>query len=447
MMRFLLSHMAAITGGRLSGADAEVRGMIHDARQVVAGNLFCALPGTRHDGHEFVAQARAAGAAAALVAQPVDDGLPQLVVADVARAMGDIARAWRRSLNVKVIGVTGSNGKTTVKEMLAAVLGRGAEVLATEGNYNNELGVPLTLARLNEKHRHAVVEMGASKPGDIAWLADIARPDIGLVTNAAPAHLQGFASVEGVARAKGELFEALPDSGTAIINADDEHAPLWRRMAGERRTVTFGLASGASVSGILMRGVARMHTPAGDLEFNAALPGRHNFCNALAAAAAAVALDTPVEEIAAGLASIHSLPGRLRVLAHAGGGRVIDDSYNANPGSLAAALSVLAETPSDERWLVLGDMGELGSDDEQLHADAGRTAREHGVDRLFGLGPLTKASVTAFGPGGRHFDDVDALVGVLKQKFGSGVTVLIKGSRSMGMERVVERLLPGEIAC
>lgn len=447
MMRLSLSQMAEVTGGRVIGAEVEVHGMIHDARQARPGNLFCALPGERRDGHEFLGQARERGAAAALVAGETDDALPQLVVGDVRKAMGQIARAWRDRLDVAVVGITGSNGKTTVKEMTAAILAAQGPTLATEGNYNNEIGVPLTLARLDPSHRFAVIEMGCNRPGDIAYLTSIARPDVGVVTNAGPAHLELLGSVEGVARTKGEMFQALPSEGTAVINADDDYAPLWRKMAGERRIISFGIGGAANVSGVLSGGLGRVNTPAGDFEFAPALPGRHNFCNALAATAVAVALDLAPGDIADVLSRIKSLPGRLQVHADPGGWQLVDDSYNANPASLRAALQVLAEMNGKERWLVLGDMAELGLDGERLHAEAGRAARDLGINRLFTIGKLARASADAFGGDARHFDSHRELIAVLLSELHAGVICLVKGSRSMGMERVVEGVMTERRAC
>ncbi|NBB92913.1 MAG: UDP-N-acetylmuramoyl-tripeptide--D-alanyl-D-alanine ligase [Gammaproteobacteria bacterium] len=447
MMTFSLSSMAEVTGGRVIGGDVEIRGMSHDARRIEPGNLFCALPGARHDGHAFLGQARDNGAEAALVAREIDDALPQLLVGDVGEAMGLLARAWRDRLDVTVVGITGSNGKTTVKEMTAAILSTQGPTLATRGNYNNELGVPLTLARLDPSHRFAVIEMGCNRPGDIAYLAGIARPDVGVVTNAGPAHLERLGSVEGVARTKGEMFSALPEAGTAVINADDDFAPLWRKLAGDRRIISFGEDGAANVSGVLSGALALVHTPGGDFEFAPALPGRHNFCNALAAAAAAVALDVPVKAIAEALAAVKSLPGRLQIRRHADGWQLVDDTYNANPASLYAALQLLSEMGGRDHWLVLGDMAELGPGGERLHAEMGQTARDLGVSRLFTVGDLARASADAFDGDARHFEDREALVAALENELAAGVTCLVKGSRSMGMERIVDRLLGEECTC
>ncbi|WP_376697306.1 UDP-N-acetylmuramoyl-tripeptide--D-alanyl-D-alanine ligase [Wenzhouxiangella sp. EGI_FJ10305] len=447
MMQFTLSAMAKFARGRLVGGDAEVRGMTHDARRVEADNLFCALPGEHHDGHDFIVQARENGAAAALVARPVEDALPQLVVDDVREAMGVIARAWRERLDVTVVGITGSNGKTTVKEMVAAILASEGPTLATQGNYNNELGVPLTLARLDPSHQFAVIEMGANGPNDIGYLAGLAKPSIGVVTNAAAAHLEGFGSLEGVARAKGQMFTALPVEGTAVINADDEYAPLWRELAGDRRIISFGIDGAANVSGVLTRGLGRVHTPASDFEFQPALPGRHNFYNALTATAVAVALDVPTARIVDALSNMASLPGRLQFRRHPDGWQLVDDTYNANPASLYAALQALSEMGGEEHWLVLGDMGELGRDSERLHAEMGHTARDLGVRRLFTVGRLARASSDAFDGDARHFENQSSLIETLSSQLHAGVTCLVKGSRSMGMERIVEGLLKEASPC
>lgn len=440
MMRLPLSALAAVADGRLSGADPELVGMIHDARLAWPGSLFCALPGEHHDGHEFIAQARSRGAAAALVSRWVDDALPQLLVADVIQAMGRIASAWRKRLNLRLAGVTGSNGKTTVKNMLAAILSSQAPTLATEGNYNNDLGVPLTLSRLDETHRFAVIEMGANHPDDIARLAELAGPDVGVVTNAAAAHLEGFGNVAGVARAKGRIFQALPDNGVAVINADDPHSRLWHDMAGERRIISFALNPAAEVSAEWRKGEVLVHTPAGRLELRPPLPGRHNLANALAAIAAALALDVPLERIGPALERMQAPPARLQIHHLASGWCLIDDSYNANPASLRAALEVLSEMEG-ESWLVLGDMGELGPETERLHAGAGTLARQIGVSRLFTLGPLAALAARSFGSGAEHFDSHQALTGAVAAAVRPGVNCLVKGSRSMRLERVVAELL------
>jgi len=442
MMRATLAEIAEFTGGRVFGANLEVHGLSIDSRTIRGGELFVALPGRLSDGHLHVAAARQAGAAAALVRRQQDDRLAQVVVDDPARAMAGLAANWRARLDVETIGVTGSNGKTTVKEMLASILTRVGPTLATSGNFNNELGVPLTLARLNKGDRYAVIEMGCGQPGDIGLLAKLARPRVGLVNNAGPAHLERLGSVENVARTKGELFSALPADGVAVINSDDPFAGLWRDMAGHCQIMTFGESAAADVRGLNNAAGWFIEAPGGRFAVRLGLPGRHNRCNALAAAAAALAVGVDRDVIADGLAGFSSLPGRLTVFGQAGGWRLIDDSYNANPASLSAALEVLCELPG-QAWLVLGDMAELGRHSERLHREMGVRARSMGVDRLWAVGPASAASAAGFGTDGRHFKDQDQLIDAVRTELHSGVNVLIKGSRSMAMERVVERLKGG----
>ncbi len=439
-MRFRLSEIAALTGGQLLGDDVEIIGMSHDSRLVEPGQLFVALPGEHSDGHRHIPAARKAGAAAALISEAVETDLPRVRVDNVLRAMGRIASAWRMRLDITVIGVTGSNGKTTVKEMLAAIFSARAPTLATGGNYNNEIGLPLTLARLDETHRYAVMEMGASRAGDIRYLADLARPDAGVVTNAAPAHLEGFGSLEGVARTKGELFQALPENGVAAINADDRFAPLWRDLAAHCCCLGFGLGEAADVRAQLINGIARLATPWGEAKLRLNLPGRHNLVNALAALAIAGPLDVPLDEAIRALVSLKSLPGRLQIHELDQGWRLLDDTYNANPASLRAGLQVLADLDG-EGWLVLGDMAELGPESEVLHAEMGQAARDMGVRRLFAVGPISQAAAQAFGEGAHHFENHQALKEALDKALHPGVNCLIKGSRSMAMERVVQALI------
>ena len=445
MIRLGTREAADLLGGTLTGADVPFEGCGMDTRTLPAGALFVALPGTRVDGHDFVERARECGAAAALVSRPVATPLPVIRVVDTREALGRLAAHWRGRFRIPLVGVTGSNGKTTVKEMTAAVLRGVGPTLATEGNLNNDIGVPLTLARLGPEHRFAVVEMGANHPGEIAGLCAIARPRVGVVTHCAPAHLEGFGSVEGVARAKGELFAALPADGTAVVNADDAYAGLWIRTSAAGRRLTFGLEAVADVTGRWeprdTGSQVHLVTPAGEADLRLALPGRHNVMNALAAAAVALALDVPLDAVVRGLESVRPVRGRLQV-REARGLRVLDDTYNANPGSVAAALAVLATSPG-RRWLVLGDMGELGAESAELHRRMGRLAREAGVDRLWTLGALAALAAESFVEGGRSFPSHAALAEALRTEAGPPATILVKGSRSMTMERVVEALVGG----
>lgn len=439
-----LSAIAMWTHGRLQGADGEVTGVVIDTRQVKPGDLFVAIKGERVDGHDYLAAAAARGAVAALVTRKLDHPLPQVVVHDSTLALGDLASAVRAQRDVRVIGITGSNGKTTVKTLTAAILSRHGRTHVSAGNCNNELGLPLSLLAMPADTQFAVLEMGAGKPGDIAYLAAIARPDIGVVNLIAPAHLERMGSVEGVAETKGALYQSLPADGVAIINADDAFASFFDGLAGARRQLHFGLDHPADVGARILEQRADgsrfvLRTPVGEAEVSLPLPGRHNIANALAASAVALALDVPLATIVAGLQAATGVPGRLRRDVTAGGWTVIDDSYNANPNSMMAAIDTLL-LAEGERWLVLGDMAELGADARALHASVGRHARERGVERLFAVGPLSAATVEAFGVGATHFADKLALIAALQAQLHRGVTCLVKGSRSAGMEQVVVAL-------
>ena len=438
---------AAIHAARVPAREADLafRGVSTDSRRDCTGVLFFALRGPSFDGHDHVEDAARAGAVAAVVERPGEGGPPRLVVPDARRALAGLASHWRARFDVPFVAVTGSNGKTTVKEMIASILARRHRTHATAGNLNTDIGLAATLFGLAPGHRRAVVEMGANHPGEIAELARLCTPQVAVVTQCAPAHLEGFGDVAGVARAKGELFEALPPDGTGVVNADDRFAGFWTGQLGRRRILRFGLDSPADVSA---RWRPRGHgsridlaTPAGEAVVNLGLPGRHNVMNALAAAAASHALGEPLDAIAQGLEAMQPVPGRLCMRSLVGGSVLLDDTYNANPGSLRAALDVLADR-GGARWLVLGDMAELGGGEQDLHREAGRLARERGVDRLYGVGRLAAEAVEAFGPGGRHHASRDALVAELRADLAacSPVTALVKGSRSMGMESVVQAL-------
>jgi len=421
-----------------------VRGVSTDSRTLQAGELFVALRGPSFDGHDFIDAARERGAAAYLVDHAVAGAEPTLVVPDTRLALGRLARRWRERFSAPLVAVTGSNGKTTVKEMLAAILGTLGPTLATRGNLNNDIGVPLTLFGLRAEHRYAVIEMGANHPGEIAYLTEIARPDVALITNAGEAHLEGFGSVAGVAHAKGEIYGGLGPDGVAAINADDAYASLWMELAGARRQVRFALEAEAEVSADWRPAAAgselAVRTAAGDFEVHLPLAGRHNVMNALAACAAASAAGCSTEAMRAGLAGLQPVPGRLvRRAAHAGA-VLIDDTYNANPGSLQAALDVLAACEG-ERYFVLGDMAELGATGAALHAHAGEQARTAGVERLYCLGELAAGACERFGAGARAFDSREALVEALRGDLHAGVTVLVKGSRRMKLDEVVAALV------
>ncbi len=432
--------------GAAAAGRRKFRGVSTDTRQLHAGELFVALRGPRFDAHTLIEEARRRGAVAAVVERGVATALPLIKVDHTRAALGRLAAAWRERHDVPIVAVTGSNGKTTVKNMLAAIFERAGPVLATRGNLNNDIGVPLTLFELKPEHRCAVIEMGANHAGEIAGLCHIAKPTAAIITLCAPAHLEGFGSIEGVARAKGEIIDGTSAEGVIVLNADDAYFPLWKDLARGRRIVRFGLQAPAEVTAELreeeMGGAGsrfELRLPGAAIAVNLPLPGRHNVMNALAAAACAWALGRDAPAIRAGLEGMRPAHGRLEIVPGLSGSRVIDDSYNANPASLKAALEVLRREPG-EHWLVLGDMGELGEDAEAHHREAGRMARAAGVLRLYGIGPLTRLAVEAFGSGARHFDDYDELIAALRAGVGGGTTVLIKGSRAMHMETIVQAI-------
>ncbi len=439
-----LAALAKEIGARYHGDDRPFHGVSTDTRRLCPGELFVALRGPNFDGHAFVTQAEKAGCAAAMVEHPLDIELPQIEVKDTRVGLGRLAAAWRNRFHLPLIAVTGSNGKTTVKEMLAAILRQQGPILATEGNLNNDIGVPLTLLRLAPEHCAAVVEMGANHPGEIAWLTELAHPTVALVTNAAAAHLAGFGSLEGVAKAKGEIYAGLRKKGIAVINADDPFAEVWYGLNRKREVVTFGLERDADVSARWEDegdgSQLELHTWQGDATFRLPLAGRHNVMNALGAAAAALATGVPLPTVRAGLERMAPVAGRLEYKRTKDGITVIDDSYNANPASLGAALKVLA-TAKGIRCLVMGDMGELGEDAMRLHQRIGEMARAEGIDKLYAVGDLSKAAVRAFGRDGRHFDDRRSLIAALRQDLNEQVILLVKGSRFMEMEQVVNALV------
>lgn len=440
-----LSRLAQVVAGRMSGPDAGFSGFAIDTRRINRGEVFVALAGEKVDGHEFVAMAARQGAAGALVARWQDVDLPQVVVPDVLAALQDYARDWRQQFDLPLIGVTGSNGKTTTKEMLAAILGQAGPVLATRGNFNNHIGMPLTLCELGDEHRMAVIEMGANHPGEIAELAAIAAPNAAIVTLAGAAHLEGFGSVEEVARTKGAMYEALPEQGLAVINNDDAYAGLWRQMAAHCRQLSFGLQPGADVTAQDISGndsggsCFMLHSPMGSVAVSIPLPGRHNVMNALGAAAVSLGLGLTPAQVDSGLGGMQAVAGRLRIVPGLHGARIVDDSYNANPVSVKAAIDWLAGQ-SGRRWLALGDMAELGADAPRWHREVGEQARAAGLDRLLGLGPLSREAVAGFGTGATHYESQAVMIAALGEALADDVTLLVKGSRSAQMEQVVAGL-------
>ena len=446
-MNLRLSDVALWTKGALQGADAALTGVFTDTRKPVAGGLFVALKGEHFDAHDFLTDAKRGGAAAALVSHPVAIELPQVVVADTLLALGDLASAVRAQRRARVAGITGSNGKTTVKALLASILSQCGKTHVNAGNFNNEIGLPLSILSMPEDCEYAVLEMGAGKPGDIEYLAAIARPEIALVNNIAPAHLERMGSLEGIAQTKGAIYAALPARGVAIVNADDAFAAYFIGVAGTRHVLSFGLEHQADVRaqihGVGAASQFNLLAPVGRIEVNLPLPGRHNVMNALAAAALALAFDAPLAAIKQGLETAAPVAGRLIRHAMAGGWSLIDDSYNANPGSTAAAIATLA-AESGETWLVLGDMRELGADAEELHARTGAIARENGLAHLYTVGNLSRHASAAFGAGARHFASQQELIAALAAAAHPGIVMLVKGSRGSAMERVVQALIDAE---
>lgn len=450
MRPLALSQIAAWTGGRLSGADRRIDAVATDTRKLVAGSLFVALRGERYDGHEFVAAAAAAGALALLVEREVASALPQVRVNDTGQALADLAARLLQTRCGMVLALTGSNGKTSVKNLLAGILGRVAPTWATPGNLNNEVGLPLAVLQAPEDARYAIYEMGAGKPGDIAWLCAIAPPQVALVNNVGLAHVERLGSLQGIAETKCAIYEALPDDGIAVINADDAFSAYFSTRSAGRRLLRYGIEQDAEISA---RGIERhaegsrfrLCTPVGEALLALPLPGRHNVLNALAAAAMALAAGAPLAAVVEGLQAASPVPGRLHTHRLGAGNLLIDDSYNANPDSLLAAIDSLAVT-AGEAWLVLGDMRELGPQGAALHAECGRKARAAGLSRLWTVGELAGQASLAFGEGGRHFaaqqDLVEALGAALAGA--EGVRCLVKGSRGSAMDQVVAGLLARE---
>ena len=441
--------MAGTLHGNNAG-DVSFCGVSTDSRHLVAGELFFALRGEHFDGHKFLAVAKARGAAAAVVtgdaAEAVETlDLPLIVVADTRLALGALAADWRSRFTLPLIAVTGSNGKTTTKEMIVSILNAafGDTVLATQGNFNNDIGLPLTLLKLNADHRIVIVEMGMNHPGEIASLARIARPSVALVTNVQRAHLAGLGTLEAIAREKGAIYEGLDEKGVAVFNAVDEWAAQWRTQSAGRRTMTFALGLQADVGGQCnVHGLETGLTIsfAGEqIEVSLALPGLHNARNAMAATAAALAAGVSLTAVREGLTAFRGVKGRLQRRAAVNGAVLLDDTYNANPDSVRAGIDVLAATIG-KKILVLGDMGELGSMTGQFHDEVGGYAKSQGVDYLFALGESSPVAVRNFGAGGKHFKKIEDLIQQLTEALTPESTVLVKGSRFMRMERVADAI-------
>jgi UDP-N-acetylmuramoyl-tripeptide--D-alanyl-D-alanine ligase len=444
-----MAEAARATGGTLHGPAVAFSGVTTDSRAVNAGDLFIALAGERFDGHEYLDEALRRGAVAAITSRRVETSLPapQAVVDDTRLALGRLAAHWRARFAIPLLALTGSNGKTTVKEMIAAILaahaGSADAILATRGNLNNDIGMPLTLLGLRRGHRFAVIEMGMNHEGEIDYLTRIAAPTVALVNNAQRAHVGILGSLEAIARAKGEIYAGLGAEGVAIVNADDAFADYWKGLNRGRRVVTFALDAAAQVRGTARGDELHVTLPSGGFDARLQVRGEHNKRNAIAACAAAFALGVPAAAMREALSRFAGVPGRLQRRRSAGGALVIDDTYNANPESMKAAVQVLAEE-SGRKVFVMGDMGELGGEAPAMHAEVGRFAAGAGIDRLLAVGEASRAAVAAFGERAAHFDAIDALIAEAKREASAGATLLVKGSRFMEMERVAEALAPGD---
>jgi UDP-N-acetylmuramoyl-tripeptide--D-alanyl-D-alanine ligase len=444
-----LQQTCQILDGTLHGEDKSFTSVSIDTRSLQSGALYFALKGERFDGHEFIKQAQQSGAVAAVVSDVCNEDsladLSQIKVSDTRKALGRLAAAWRKTFQGTVVGITGSNGKTTVKEMTAAILAKRGDVLATQGNFNNDIGLPLTLLRMDQNEEFAVIEMGANHHGEINELTHITNPDVALITNAGPAHLEGFGSLKGVAEAKGEIYSGLTAEGVAVINADDQFAEYWSDLCKNNKQYLFSLENTeVDVKGEWLPtptgGLLKIKTGQGQCEINLSVIGQHNAMNALAATAVSLAAGATLNDVQAALAEFKAVKGRLNMHETNSGACIIDDTYNANPASLEAGLKVLASMPG-EHWLVLGDMGELGENAERLHFDVGVKANESGVNRLYVTGENSIASVKAFGEHARHFETHEELIKFLKSNMHDNLNILIKGSRYMKMEQVVESLI------
>lgn len=449
-MKLKLSEIADAVQGQLIGDDLTVTGVSIDTRTLHTGELYIAIAGTHFDGHDFADKAQAAGAAALLVSRQLSSLLPQILVTDTRLALAELSGYWRNQLPVKVAGVTGSNGKTTVKEMIAAIFATQGDTLLTQGNLNNDIGVPLTLLRLHQNHRYAVIEMGANHPGEIAYTSRYAKPDVSVITNIGPAHIEGFGSIQGVANTKAEIIESLAPTGVAVLNRDDAFYDFWiSNKVGSRKSVSFGFDSVADVRAENIRSQLSgegfvtdfdLITAAGNQNVRLHLAGAHNVKNALAAAAVALQFGIDIVSIERGLASLKPVTGRMQALIGRKGNIVIDDTYNANPASLKAALDAIANC-QQPIWLALGAFGELGQDSAAIHAEMGKMIRALPVHRLFATGELAKHTVDAFGENGQFFESQAQLIDNLAQSVTGNEIVLVKGSRSQKMENVVAALV------
>jgi len=438
MIRLMLSDCEEYLDAELHGDDVQLSGFSIDTRTLQAGDLYIAIRGDRFDGHEYCRAAEEKGACGLLVDTVVDSSLPQLKVDDTRVALGLLGKMWAQQFQVPTVAITGSNGKTTVKEMIAAILSQLGPVLSTKGNFNNDIGVPLTLLRLREHHQYAVIEIGANHVGEVATLSKLVQPDVALVNNVGEAHLEGFGSIEAVAEAKSEIFQGLIGDGWAVINADDRFADFMRSAASINHVHEFGSSEDVAVQ-LLAENKLKISTGGKTLSPRFNLLGRHNRMNAVAATAIAQCMDVQPVAIMSGLATIEPVPGRLNKHSGISGATVIDDTYNANPVSVRAAIDVLSEF-GGKRVLVLGDLGELGADEQTMHAELGSYAKTAGIDQLYTVGVLSVHAANAFS-GATHYDSFEQVVAQLQTELDKNVTVLVKGSRGSRMERVVKPLI------
>ena len=440
MMTMGLVEIAEALNACLVGENGTIEGVSINSREVSALQLFVAIKGDRFDAHDFI-DGQAINAGAVMVDHEVKTSLPQLIVNDTTLALASLASLWRQQLPTTILGITGSNGKTTLKEMLAAIISIDKQVLATKGNLNNNIGMPLTLLRLSAEDEVAVIEMGANHFNEIEFLTQCAKPDVAVINNAGPAHLEGFGDVEGVARAKGEIFNGLSESGIAVINADDPYADYWLELNADRECIAFGLDQQATVSGDY-HGNGELTVRIGDEveTIKLSLLGHHNALNALAACAVSSTLQTSLATMKQGLESLKGVKGRLHAGVGIANSMIIDDSYNANPGSMAVAIDVLAEA-SGKRILVIGDMAELGGEVDRIHAIVGEQAKAQKIDALYCLGEKSKAACVAFGDADKAYQELGSLMIDLLSEVNKNTTILVKGSRSAKMERVVKQLL------
>lgn len=446
MIKMSLKQATTLLNTPTPAQDLIFEGISTDTRTVVPGNLFVAIPGAKFDGHNFLKEAQQKGAVAALVNRPLDCAMPQIQVTDTLLALGELAATWRNQFTLPLVGVTGSNGKTTLKNMLAAIFtaachGNAAQVLATTGNFNNHIGLPLNLIRLNSSHRYGVIEMGMNHFGEIAYLTRLTQPHVAVITNAAAAHLEGVQDLAGVARAKGEIFQGLTATGVAILNRDDAFYDYWHQLTKKNQPISFGFHPAADVTAIhLNQPQINFKTPQGTFTLMLPLIGKHNIMNALAATAAALAVGLNLEVIKTGLEQVQPAPGRMNPHYLMNGACLIDDTYNANPFSTQAAIHSLAECLGT-KILVLGDMRELGPKAKDYHAQTGEQAKACGIDYLFTLGELSLAATQAFGDAAQHYQDHQLLLTALQPYIKDNTTFLIKGSRSMHMEKIVAGLM------